>query len=251
MSRKLILASTMTMILAGTDASALGLGGIRTLSVLNQPFSGEIEIHDVKPDELDTIKVSIASQEAFTKAGIERYYYLTKLTFSPEVSPQGKSVIRVSSRDPIREPYMDLLVKVQWPNGQLVKEYTVLLDPPVLANRRAPRVDTPKAIGAQAGAAQAASGVNRVASSPSNPPAAPGEGFPVSLGPIEAGDGLWKLARNHTPGWRHHGTDGHGPSSEQSGRLHPGQHQSSDHGENAGHPYPRRIVRARCLRRGA
>ncbi|WP_295408686.1 FimV/HubP family polar landmark protein [uncultured Thiocystis sp.] len=186
----------MTMILAGTDASALGLGGIRTLSVLNQPFSGEIDIHDVNPDELDAIKVSIASQEAFNKAGIERYYYLTKLTFTPGLSPQGKPVIRVSSREPIREPYMDVLVDINWPRGQLVKEYTILLDPPVLANRRAPRVDTPQAVGARSGGAP---GISRVTSSPSNHIPAPGDGFPIYIGPIESGAGLWRLALNHAP----------------------------------------------------
>ena len=196
MSRKLILVSTMTLILAGTDVFALGLGGIRTLSVLNQPFSGEIDIHDVNPDELDAIKVSIASQEAFTKAGIERYYHLTKLTFSPELSPQGKPVIRVSSREPIREPYMDLLVEVYWPSGQLIKEYAVLLDPPVLANRQAPRVDTPRAVGARSGSAP---GASRETSPSANHIPAPGDGFPIYIGPIESGAGLWRLALNHAP----------------------------------------------------
>ncbi|AFL72955.1 FimV/HubP family polar landmark protein [Thiocystis violascens] len=203
MSRKLILASTMTMtmtmVLAGTDAFALGLGGIQTRSVLNQPFSGEIQLNDVKPDELDAVKVSLASQEAFSKAGIERFHYLTKLTFHPEVSSQGKSVIRVASREPIREPYLDFLVEVYWPTGQLIKEYTVLLDPPVLAKRQAPRVDSPAASGAKPGAARSASDAQRVAASPSNHIPAPGDGFPVYVGPIESGAGLWRLSLNHAP----------------------------------------------------
>lgn len=199
MSRKLILASTMTMVLVGTDAFALGLGGIQTRSVLNQPFSGEIELNDVKPDELDAVKVSLASQEAFSKAGIERFHYLTKLTFHPELSSQGKPVIRVASREPIREPYLDLLVEVYWPTGQLMKEYTVLLDPPVLAARQAPRVETPTAVGARPGAARSASDAQPVATSPANHIPAPGDGFPVYVGPVEPGAGLWRLSLNHAP----------------------------------------------------
>ncbi len=188
MSRKLILASTMTLILVGTDVSALGLGKIRTLSGLNQPFSGEIELHDVNPDELDTVKVSIASQEAFAKAGLDRYYYLTKLTFTPVMSSQGQALVQVSSREPIREPYMDLLVEVNWPVGnQLVKEYTVLLDPP---NRR------------QLQQAAIPAGHTPAKASSTSPPQhipAPGDGFPVYIGPLDAGASLWRLARDNAP----------------------------------------------------
>ncbi len=196
MSRKLILASTMSMILAGADAFALGLGGLRTQSALNQPFVGEIDLHDVKPDEVDAVKVSIASQQAFDKAGLERYYYLTNLRFTPEVSPQGKPLIRISSRDPIREPYMDLLIEAVWPGGRLVKEYTVLLDPPVLTSRQTARVETPGA-GAHSPAAAPPSGVGVTPSSAYLP--APGDGFPLYVGPIGSGAGLWRLAREHGP----------------------------------------------------
>ena len=66
MTRKLILASTITMLLAGTEAVALGLGGLRTQSALNQPFYAEIDLQDVRPDELDAVNASIASPDAFT-----------------------------------------------------------------------------------------------------------------------------------------------------------------------------------------
>jgi pilus assembly protein FimV len=187
----------MTMILAGTDVSALGLGGIRTLSRLNQPFAGEIDLYDVKPEDIDTLSVKIASQEAFAKAGLERYYYLSKLTFIPEISPQGQAVIRVASREPIREPYMDLLIEVYWPTGQLVKEYTVLLDLPVLAKRQALPVEPPGTPSLQTTAAPATSDTR--VTSPAHHIPAPGDGFPFYLGPIGPGAGLWRLARENTP----------------------------------------------------
>ena len=176
MSRKLILASTMSLILVGTEAHALGVGALHTQSALNQPFLGQIELTDVRPDELDAVKASIASSEAYVKVGLERSYYLTRLQFTPEVSAQGKPLVRVSSREPIREPYMDLLVEVVWPQGQLVKQYTLLLDPPSLtASRGAP-------------------GVRRAAGTGS-----PGEGFPLGIGPVGSGIGLWALALMHRP----------------------------------------------------
>ncbi|MFD2112841.1 FimV/HubP family polar landmark protein [Thiorhodococcus fuscus] len=195
MSRKLILASAMTMALAGTDAFALGLGGLNTQSALNQPFLGEIELQDAQPDEIDAVKASLASSEAFAKAGVERYYYLTKLTFKPERSPQGGVVLRVSSREPIREPYMDFLVEVTWPAGKLLKEYTVLLDPPVLANRGAPAVR-----GARAGSARAGNRAEaRSSAASSNYIPAPGDGFPIYVGPVRSGVGLWRIANEARP----------------------------------------------------
>jgi len=186
----------MTMALAGTDAFALGLGGLNTQSALNQPFLGEIELQDVQPDDIDAVKASLASSEAFAKAGVERYYYLTKLTFKPERSPQGGVVLRVSSREPIREPYMDFLVEVTWPAGKLLKEYTVLLDPPVLANRGAPAVR-----GASAGSARAG---RRAEARPSTATSsnyipAPGDGFPIYVGPVRSGVGLWRIASETRP----------------------------------------------------
>ena len=196
MSRKLILASAMTMALAGTDVSALGLGGLRTQSALNQPFLGEIELRDLNANEVDTVKASIASQEAFAKAGVERYYYLTRLKLTPEVSAGGKPVIRISSKDPVREPYMDFLVEVVWPSGKLIKEYTVLLDPPTLSRQAAPAVRSARADSAAA-SARPASAASAVRSG--SYISAPGEGFPIYAGPIGNGRGLWSVAREVAP----------------------------------------------------
>ncbi len=198
MFRKHVLASAMALALAGGDVLALELGGMRTLSALNQPFVGEIDLLDVKPDELDAVKAGIASQEAFSEAGLERYQYLTKLQFSPQISTQGHTVIRVTSREPIREPYIDFLVEVAWPNGQLVKEYTVLLDPPATTGRATPRIDAPVASSLSA----SASGEPAPASAESRGPA-PAAGyagsFPMQFGPVRSGTGLWRIATSRTP----------------------------------------------------
>ncbi|MFZ0791226.1 MAG: FimV/HubP family polar landmark protein, partial [Chromatiaceae bacterium] len=213
------LASALALALAGVDAHALGLGGIRVQSALNQPFVGEIDLLDVRPDELDTVKVQIARSEEFSRVGAERYHYLTKLRFSPQISPRGNTVIRVSSREPVREPYMDFLVDVQWPKGRLVKEYTLLLDPPVTSARRAPPVkqpvkqpvararSAPDPVPAPTASEPAATttpnpvpavSARAPASAPAAAPASAG-GFPLRVGPVRTGSGLWRLALKNSP----------------------------------------------------
>jgi pilus assembly protein FimV len=130
-------------------AAALGVGSLRTQSALNQPFYGEIDLFDLGQTELDVIKVSLASRSAYEQAGIDRPHFLTRLQFTPMASPRGDPVIQVITREPIREPYLDLLVEVIWPNGRLVKEYAVLLDPPAVGSDRVERVNKSRAPPAQ------------------------------------------------------------------------------------------------------
>ena len=210
MFRKTILASSLSLLLASHGAWGLGLGGMRPASALNQPFSGEIELVGVNPDELDAVKVSLAPEAEFTKRGVDRQHYLTRLRFKPQVSAQGKTVIRVTTVEPIREPYMDFLVEVKWPKGRMVKGFTILLDPPVTSRGATPSV-TP-AVASTRPAVQPGP-VARADPAPTSRPALPtarskGEpvspragvnGFPLSSGPIRAGAGLWRTARALSP----------------------------------------------------
>lgn len=209
--------SGLAIALATADVQALGLGGLRVQSALNQPFVGEIALLDVKPDELDAVKVQIASAEEFSKAGSERYHYLSRLRFSPQLSPRGEPVIRISSREPIREPYMDFLVEVAWPKGRLVKGYTVLLDPPATDGRRPPLIDQPvvqprsspqRAPDDTVPAARAPMPPQRQATSPTpaaqrapipTTPAKSAGDFPKHIGPVPRGTGLWRLASKNAP----------------------------------------------------
>ncbi len=110
---------------------ALGLGEIRLRSALNQPMDAEIQLLSVKPGETDGMIVSLAPQDAFLRAGVERPFSLTQLKFDIQLSPDGQPYIHVTTRKPIVEPFLNFLVEVDWPRGRLLKEYTVLLDPPV------------------------------------------------------------------------------------------------------------------------
>ncbi|MEJ2326672.1 MAG: hypothetical protein P8Y25_07565 [Chromatiaceae bacterium] len=140
MFRKLILASAVSLALVPASASALGLGAIRTHSALYEPFVGEIALRDVKPNELDNIKVGLAPDAEFKKVGASYSPALGELKFKPQISPQGRPIIRVTSEKPIREPYLDFLLEVRSAQGRLVKEYTVLLDLPSTVKRHRPRI---------------------------------------------------------------------------------------------------------------
>ena len=213
MSRQAIQASIIVLALMGADAFALGLGGLRTESALNQPFIGEIDLFDVKSDELDTIRASLATADAFAKSGIERYHFLTQLAFQPQMSGRGDAVIRITSREPIREPFMDFLVEVVWPTGQLVKEFTVLLDPPSMSERPAPAV-RPPAIADRRPATPPAPPRSAARADPApprsdavdRPPSQPvpripsgADGFPAYFGPVRSGTGLLRLTRGAQP----------------------------------------------------
>ena len=115
--------------------NALGLGNLDLNSALNEPFDARIKLLSATADELDSLKVGLADSEAFARAKVDRPFLLSKLRFSlHRAVDDGPDYIRVFSQDPIREPFLNFLVEVSWSNGRLFREYTVLLDPPMLNN---------------------------------------------------------------------------------------------------------------------
>ncbi len=128
--RKLATAAAVSLVLASGGVRALGLGDIEMRSALNQPMNAEIRLTSVAPGEADGMIVKLASPDAFARAGIERTTALTDLRFSVDQGG-GTPVIRISSSRPVVEPFLNFLLEVDWPSGRMVREYTVLLDPPV------------------------------------------------------------------------------------------------------------------------
>ncbi|MBG3928280.1 FimV family protein [Pseudomonas aeruginosa] len=115
-------------LLAG-QANALGLGDITLHSALNQPLDADIELLDVGDLGADEIEVRLAGADVFAAAGVERLQFLNELRFSPVLQGRGGNRIHVSSIRPVQEPYLNFLVEVARPNGRIVREFTVLLDP--------------------------------------------------------------------------------------------------------------------------
>ncbi|MHC8315102.1 FimV/HubP family polar landmark protein [Pseudomonas sp. LB3P31] len=127
--RKLVLAIAAASALSSGMAHALGLGELTLKSTLNQPLVAEIELLDIKELTAAEVVPSLASAEDFAKAGVDRQAFLNDLTFTTVLNPGGKSILRVTSSKPLSEPMVKFLVQVMWPNGRLLRDYSVLLDP--------------------------------------------------------------------------------------------------------------------------
>lgn len=110
-------------------ASALGLGDITLHSALNQPLRADIALVDVAGVGEGDLSASLASPDDFSRAGVERVFFLNNLRFTP-VLRGDRSFIRVTSSKPVEEPFLNFLVQLNQPNGRLLREYTVLIDPP-------------------------------------------------------------------------------------------------------------------------
>jgi len=111
---------------------ALGLGPITMKSALNQPLDATIEIHSVQKGDLDGLSVKIASEEDFQRVSVEKSSFLNRIEFKVVKSSDSSGYIQISTKAPVTEPYLDFLIDARWPRGRELKEYTVLVDPPVL-----------------------------------------------------------------------------------------------------------------------
>jgi pilus assembly protein FimV len=115
-------------VLAPISVNAAGLGKLTVLSSLGQPLRAEIELTAVTPEEASELVAKLASPEAFRAANIDFNSALLSLRF--EVEARGsRQFIRITSSQPINEPFVDMLLELTWTNGRLVREYTFLLDP--------------------------------------------------------------------------------------------------------------------------
>ncbi len=208
MLRKLALG--LILLVTSFSAHALGLGDIHVRSGLNQPLEAEIELLAVRPEEQDNISVSLASGEAFAQAGVERTFLLTSLSFRVLQRSDGKSYIRVFSQEPIKEPFLNYLVEVNWPNGRLLKQYTVLLDPPTFVHAAPPAINTPVVVAAPAPAKTARETTAPVSAEPAPATATQISPTPqtasvsgaytgTEYGPVQRGDTLGGLAKRLRP----------------------------------------------------
>ncbi|UFQ01758.1 FimV/HubP family polar landmark protein [Pseudomonas fitomaticsae] len=133
-SRHVVLRCANSLLVAGvltwsTASLALGLGDITVHSALNQPLKADIALVDVGGVSESELAVRLASADEFGRAGIERVFFLNDLKFTP-ILRGNRNMIRVTSSKPVNEPFLNFLVQLDQPNGHLLREYTVLIDPP-------------------------------------------------------------------------------------------------------------------------
>lgn len=109
---------------------AAGLGKLNVDSGLGEPLKAQIDLLSVTPDELSSLTAAIASEEAYAVQGIPRLGVHNSIKVELAKNPDGSPVLRLRSLQPIDDPYLDMLIQVDWASGRLLREYTILLDPP-------------------------------------------------------------------------------------------------------------------------
>lgn len=129
--------SAALILLAPTLAHALSTGAIEGRSYLNQPLEARIPLASATSDELRSLRVNLAPSEVYQRAGSDLGSELAGLQFRI-VTDAARPYILVTSRDSIRDPFLTFLVELTWGEGRLVREFTLLLDPPTLMAPAAP-----------------------------------------------------------------------------------------------------------------
>lgn len=114
----------------GADAYALALGRISVLSALGEPLRAEIDIPDINADEAGSLRANVGSVDAFRRAGLEFNPLLSNVQVNLQRRPDGRAYLQLTGDRSINEPYLDLVVETNWAAGRLVRDYTLLFDPP-------------------------------------------------------------------------------------------------------------------------
>lgn len=198
MNRSLKLSLLLALGLVGTHAAALELGQIQIKSALGQPLLAEIPLTPESPAELRNLSARLASADDFARAGISGGRPTIPLHFSIAGNGAHK-VIRITSSEPVSDPYLDLLVEVNSAAGKSVREFAILLDPPGTgpapsqpATSSAARVASTPPAASSTSATSTAAG----ATAPATHAATAGNG---QVGPVERGQTLTSIVRQNTP----------------------------------------------------
>jgi pilus assembly protein FimV len=200
--RKLAVALALAGGLGSGVAQALGLGEVELQSYLNEPLNAQIVLRQSRGVSPGDVFVNVASEFAYQRVGLNRGQFASKLTFQVVTRSDGSLAVSVSSREPLREPYLNFLLELTWPSGRLLREYAVLVDPPVYAAETGTRepLIAPSSAGRSSSLPSANSGV---VSRPT--PAGAGSGTAQSLasgsvyGPTTSSDTLWSIATGMRP----------------------------------------------------
>ena len=182
------LLSALLLACGGTHAA--GLGKLSVQSALGQPLRAEIELLSVTKEELPGISARLASQELFRQARIDRSGALGALEFDVAQRANGQPVIRISSSTPMADPFLDMLIELNWSTGRIIREYTILLDPPA-EGRSTPQATAVKPAVSDTVATEASKPAQEVSKPVAEPAAKPA---PSRYGPVKPGETLRSIA---------------------------------------------------------
>ena len=207
----LALAAAVLVGLSASDANALALGRVTVLSGLGEPLRADIDIPEINADEVASLRATIASPEAFRAAGFEFNPSLAGVQISLQRRADGRHFLRLTSSRVVNEPFMDLILEASWSSGRVVRDYTMLFDPPTMrpaappvaaqVSPAAPSARAPAPAPAPATSSRAAQ--QRQATAPgSTPSAAPASRPPSGDSKqvtVQNGDTAGKIAAAHKP----------------------------------------------------
>jgi pilus assembly protein FimV len=212
--RATALAVATAALLSGVsmDANALALGRVTVQSALGEPLRAEVDIAEATADELSSLKVNIAGPDAFRAAGLEYSSALSGAEVTLQKRPNGHPYLLLTNSRPVNDPFIDLVLETQWSSGRVVRDYTMLFDPPQMrqgsATAAAPLAPLAPLTPSAPPATQAArtSPVRPQAAAPARPTApvtrapetaeAPAGGDKVT---VQRGDSAGRIAAMHKP----------------------------------------------------
>ncbi len=167
--QQLAVAVVASVSLWGASALALSLGRVAVQSALGEPLRAEVEVLNINAEEAASLATGIASPESFKAAGLDYSATTANIKASLQRMPDGRAYIRLSSDHVINEPFIDLILETNWASGRIVRDYTLLFDPPSL-RRTAPIAPTAAQVPVEAAAGQPRAA--RTGASPAAPTAA-------------------------------------------------------------------------------
>jgi len=145
---RLVLGTALVLVpLAGYP---LGLGKLKVRSALNEPLRADIEFTSITDAELKGLSTSLASRADFEAAGAERLPFLSQIKFNIVRRPDGQYVLELKTDQAVQEPFLHLLLQLEWPGGRLVREYSALIDPPNYAAGKPSGIEPPRIAAAPA-----------------------------------------------------------------------------------------------------
>jgi len=178
------------------QAYALSLGGFQVESALDEPLRAEIQLQSVDAGTLESLEVTLGSEEDFRRADVPRSEFLQNLEFTVTGTDDGNAIVEVSSEQPMKEPFLHFLVSVEWSGGKLVREYTGLLDPPLYADDSPSGVESPS-VGSSATAQAEEPAMSEPAEAQASGSVSSTSGTvsgAAEYGPTGEGDTLWDIA---------------------------------------------------------
>jgi len=161
-----------TACLWGLDARALGLGRVNVQSALGEPLRAEIDVTSISSEEASTLALRVASPDSYRAAGVEYNAVLPGTQVQLLRRSGGQPYLKLTSNRAVVEPFVDVILEMNWASGRLVREYTMLFDPPTMARNTAPAPEAAPRVAPAISAAPQAPAAPRSAVAAPPPPAA-------------------------------------------------------------------------------